>query len=224
MSTCIWRQEKFETGRHVQHLLTNAPTTGGYPKSGTSKIALFLDILSNLAMKGPQMWPKSIMTCKYYQKCPLEKKMREFRAPGAEIWLFKKKNMDRSIDLAVQHIWEWSSQPIPGAQAGIHPSNAGKERAVKSGKYGLTTVRTLYLYYPSPPPSIQWLLTDAGRCLDLAAPPWTNAWPKYSTDSITFGPIKNFSSSIFHTHCWHHLLEVGPLPAWPWATGPPSDA
>ena len=104
MSTCIWRQEKFETGRHVQHLLTNAPTTGGYPKSGTSKIALFLDILSNLAMKGPQMWPKSIMTCKYYQKCPLEKKMREFRAPGAEIWLFKKKNMDRSIDLAVQHI------------------------------------------------------------------------------------------------------------------------
>ena len=30
------------------------------------------------------------------------KKMREFRTPGAEIWLFKKKNMDRSIDLAVQ--------------------------------------------------------------------------------------------------------------------------
>ena len=109
MSTCIWRQEKFETGHHVQHLLTNAPTTGGYPKSGTSKIALFLDILSNLAMKGPQMWPKSIMTCKYYQKCPLEKKMREFRAPGAEIWLFKKKNMDCSIDHAVQHmstIWQ----------------------------------------------------------------------------------------------------------------------
>ena len=75
----------------------------GYPKSGTSKKALFLDILSNLAMKGPQMWPKSIMTCKYYQKCPLEKKIRVFRAPGAEIWLFKKKNMDRSIDLAVQH-------------------------------------------------------------------------------------------------------------------------
>ena len=33
-----------------------------------------------------------------------EKKMGEFWAPGAEIWLFKKKNMDRSIDLAVQHI------------------------------------------------------------------------------------------------------------------------
>ena len=30
--------------------------------------------------------------------------MGEFWAPGAEIWLFKKKNMDRSIDLAVQHI------------------------------------------------------------------------------------------------------------------------
>ena len=27
--------------------------------------------------------------------------MGEFWAPGAEIWLFKKKNMDRSIDLAV---------------------------------------------------------------------------------------------------------------------------
>ena len=30
--------------------------------------------------------------------------MGEFWAPGAEIWLFKKTNMDRSIDLAVQHI------------------------------------------------------------------------------------------------------------------------
>ena len=30
--------------------------------------------------------------------------MGEFWAPGAEIWLFKKKNMDRSIDLAVQHM------------------------------------------------------------------------------------------------------------------------
>ena len=28
-----------------------------------------------------------------------------FWAPGAEIWLFKKKNMDRSIDLAVQHMF-----------------------------------------------------------------------------------------------------------------------
>ena len=39
--------------------------------------------------------------------------MGEFWAPGAEIWLFKKKNMDRSIDLAVQHndiytiFWKW---------------------------------------------------------------------------------------------------------------------
>ena len=31
--------------------------------------------------------------------------MGEFWAPGAEIWLFKKKNMDRSIDLAVWHIF-----------------------------------------------------------------------------------------------------------------------
>ena len=30
--------------------------------------------------------------------------MGEFWAPGAEIWLFKKKNMDRSIHLAVWHI------------------------------------------------------------------------------------------------------------------------
>ena len=74
----------------------------GVPKIWDKQNSTFSDILLNLAMKGPQMWPKSIMTCKYYQKSPLEKKMREFRAPGAEIWLFKKKNMDRSIDLAVQ--------------------------------------------------------------------------------------------------------------------------
>ena len=91
MSTCIWRQEKFETGRHVQHLVTSAPTTGGYPKSGTSKIALFLDILSNLAMKGPQMWPKSIMTCKYYQKCPLEKKWGSFGHRGLRYDFLRKK-------------------------------------------------------------------------------------------------------------------------------------
>ena len=37
--------------------------------------------------------------------------MGEFWAPGAEIWLFKKKNMDRSIDLAVWHIrWNWTLQ------------------------------------------------------------------------------------------------------------------
>ena len=37
--------------------------------------------------------------------------MGEFWAPGAEIWLFKKKNMDRSIDLAVQHnfISSWAT-------------------------------------------------------------------------------------------------------------------
>ena len=34
-------QEKFETDRHVNHLLTDAPTTWGYPKSGTSRKALF---------------------------------------------------------------------------------------------------------------------------------------------------------------------------------------
>ena len=36
-------------------------------------------------------------------KLPSKKKLGQFRSPGAEIWLFKKKNMDRSIDLAVQH-------------------------------------------------------------------------------------------------------------------------
>ena len=39
--------------------------------------------------------------------------MGEFWAPGAEIWLFKKKNMDRSIDLAVWHIYYiWPNHPI----------------------------------------------------------------------------------------------------------------
>ena len=42
-------------------------------------------------MKGPQMWPKSIITCKYYGKTSTGKKIGEFWAPGAEIWLFKKK-------------------------------------------------------------------------------------------------------------------------------------
>ena len=40
-------------------------------------------------------------------KLQLGKKIGEFWAPGAEIRLFKKKNMDRSIDLAVQHIFKY---------------------------------------------------------------------------------------------------------------------
>ena len=74
---------------------------------GTTKKALFWHISSILAMKGPQTWQKSLITWKYDGKTPLEKKLGQFRSPGAEIWLFKKKNMDRSIDLAVQRI-----QPI----------------------------------------------------------------------------------------------------------------
>ena len=46
-----------------------------------------------------QLWHVNVMG-----KLQLGKKIGEFWAPGAEIWLFKKKNMDRSIDLAVQHI------------------------------------------------------------------------------------------------------------------------
>ena len=41
LPTYIRTQEKFETGRHVNHLLTDAPISWGYPKSGTSKKALF---------------------------------------------------------------------------------------------------------------------------------------------------------------------------------------
>ena len=41
--------------------------------------------------------------------------MREFRAPGAEIWLFKKKNMDRSIDLAVQLMYVNEDSPNLGS-------------------------------------------------------------------------------------------------------------
>ena len=38
--------------------------------------------------------------------------MGEFWAPGAEIWLFKKKNMDRSIDLAVWHTNSYKQRTI----------------------------------------------------------------------------------------------------------------
>ena len=42
------------------------------------------------------------MKDQYYGKIELGKKIVKFGAPGTEIRLFKKKNMDRSIDLAVQ--------------------------------------------------------------------------------------------------------------------------
>ena len=57
---------------------------------GTTKKALFWHIFSILATKGPQMWQKSLITWKYDGKTPLEKKLEQFRSPGAEIWLFKK--------------------------------------------------------------------------------------------------------------------------------------
>ena len=53
--------------------------------------------------------------------------MGEFWAPGAEIWLFKKKNMDRSIDLAVWHMylqWEKTCLPQEDAPAGSSPESA----------------------------------------------------------------------------------------------------
>ena len=37
-------------------------------------------------------------------KLPYKKKLGQFRSPGAEKYFLRKKNMDRSIDLAVQHI------------------------------------------------------------------------------------------------------------------------
>ena len=38
-----------------------------------------------------------------------KKKLGQFRSPGAEQYFLRKKNMDRSIDLAVQHIFDASS-------------------------------------------------------------------------------------------------------------------
>ena len=70
-------------------------------KSGTSKKALFWHISSILAMKGSQLWPLTHLKDKYYGKIELGKKIAKFGAPGTGIWLFKKKNMDLSIDCAV---------------------------------------------------------------------------------------------------------------------------
>ena len=80
------------------------PLAGGTQnicKSGTSKKALFWHISSILAMKGSQLWPLTHLKDKYYGKIELGKKIVKFGAPGTEIWLFKKKNMDRSTDCAV---------------------------------------------------------------------------------------------------------------------------
>ena len=73
-------------------------------KFRTSKKALFWHISSILAMKGSQLWPLTHLKDKYYGKIELGKKIVKFGAPGTEIWLFKKKNMDRSIDCAVDHM------------------------------------------------------------------------------------------------------------------------
>ena len=72
------------------------PTFTTIVQAPWSKKSYFSDFSSNievpiLAMKGPQMWQKSLITWKYDGKTPLEKKLGQFRSPGAEIWLFKKK-------------------------------------------------------------------------------------------------------------------------------------
>jgi len=70
---------------------------------GQPKRHFFDSFFSILATKGPQMWQKSLIPWKYDGKTPLEKKLGQFRSPGAEQYFLRKKNMDRSIDLAVQH-------------------------------------------------------------------------------------------------------------------------
>ena len=93
-------------------------------KSGTSKKALFWHISSILAMKGSQLWPLTHLKDKYYGKIELGKKIVKFGAPGTEIWLFKKKNMDRSIDCAVDHILHIFLIQIPP----IGPTHCGYSR------------------------------------------------------------------------------------------------
>merc|ERR1711867_74632 len=40
-----------------------------------------------------------------WENSPRKKKLGQFRSPGAEQYFLRKKNMDRSIDLAVQHMY-----------------------------------------------------------------------------------------------------------------------
>ena len=62
----IYRSHQKQFGQHFQWAsFHGGPLLWGYPKSGTTRKALFWHIFSISAMKGPQMWPKSIMTCKY---------------------------------------------------------------------------------------------------------------------------------------------------------------
>ena len=60
---------------------------------GTTKKALFWHIFSILAMKGPQMWQKSLITWKYDGKTPLEKKIGAVSFTGGWAILFKKKKI-----------------------------------------------------------------------------------------------------------------------------------
>ena len=82
------------------------PIPGGTQNLGQPKKHFFDTFFQFRPWRGPkcdqnQLWHVNVMG-----KLQLGKKIGEFWAPGAEIWLFKKKNMDRSIDLAVQHIWQ----------------------------------------------------------------------------------------------------------------------
>ncbi len=109
-------------------------------KSGTSKKALFWHISSILAMKGSQLWPLTHLKDKYYGKTELGKKIVKFGAPGTEIWLFKKKNMDRSIDCAVDHIelYSWSRfflREGPRADRGI-PRGPGRPKIDEKSSNG----------------------------------------------------------------------------------------
>ena len=70
---------------------------------GQPKRHFFDTFFSILTMKGPKMWQKSLITWKYDGKTPLEKNWGSFVHRGLRYDFLRRKNMDRSIDLAVQH-------------------------------------------------------------------------------------------------------------------------
>ena len=76
---------------------------GGTQNLGQPEKHFFDTFFQFRPWRGPKCDQNQLLHVNIMGKLQLGKKIGEFWAPGAEIWLFKKKNMDRSIDLAVQH-------------------------------------------------------------------------------------------------------------------------
>jgi len=87
-----------------EQVFTVDPYFGGTQNLGQPEKHFFDTFCQFRPWRGPKCDQNQLLHVNIMGKLQLGKKIGEFWAPGAKIWLFKKKNMDRSIDLAVQHI------------------------------------------------------------------------------------------------------------------------